>query len=151
MVEDLESMSMCMMQANSLRLILDREIDDIFRTTREFVIENWESFAQLLVTGGVLHESRVQNVIDQRGEVATTSTLHKLYKKDVGYNVLIKGDYYYVRDRSAKTTDKHTFDTLPDAIKRGVGLLKMVPDSTFVNGVGVRRKETSFYILGEMQ
>ena len=42
---------------------------------------------------------------------------------------------------------EHTTDTLPDWIKRGVGMLKLVDKNTFIPGTGIRVDADTFFVI----
>jgi hypothetical protein len=148
---DMQEMSKCTLLATILRSRLVDKILEVVKGNMDYVIANWESIGGAMEAAGVLHPTKMEEIRQQKGEAATTTDLANTYSANVGYNVLLHGGYYYVNDRRTQLTERYERDALPDNIKRGVGLLKMVPDDTFIAGVGVRRRDYSFYVLGEEQ
>jgi hypothetical protein len=148
---DMQEMSRCTLLATTLRSRLVNKILEVVKGNMDYVIANWESIGGAMEAAGVLHPTKMEEIRQQKGEAATTTDLANTYRANVGYNVLLHGGCYYVNDRRTQLTERYERDALPDNIKRGVGLLKMVPDDTFIAGVGVRRRDYSFYVLGEEQ
>jgi hypothetical protein len=148
---DMQEMRRCTLHATTLRSRLISRVTETIKDASTYVIDNWESIGGAMVAAGVLHPTKMEEIQQLKGEAATTTKLADTYNANVGYNVLRNGEYYYVNDRRTQLTERYERDALPDNIKRGVGLLKMVPDDTFIEGVGVRRRDYSFYVLGEEQ
>lgn len=148
---DISAMNHCVFQSTQVKRQLTAKVTQLFNTHMDYIVSNWEVIGGIWRAAGLMTEADMEAVLSMRGEARTTEQLRKAYNDRVGYNVHIKGDYYYVHERKHDTTERHTIDTLPDNIKRGVGILKMVPDDTFVDGVGVRRRGHSFYVLGDEQ
>lgn len=148
---DIREMNRCTLHSTTLRSRLRTNIKDVFSGVMDYVVANWESIGGAMVAAGVLHPTKMAEILQSKGEVITTTKLADTYNANVGYNVLRHGEHYYVNDRRTQLTERYELDALPTNVKRGVGLLKMVPDDTFIEGVGVRRRDFSFYVLGEEQ
>jgi hypothetical protein len=149
MREDVGAIEGCTKKSLYTTHLVGYELVTVIGKVKGYLISNWETFSEGMVAAGVLSEDDAMKIITLREEAALTGSMTARYNGKSGYHVYIKDNCYYVRTLKTAEAVRHTTETLPDHIKRDVGLLKMVPDNTFVANVGVRRQNDSFYVLGE--
>ena len=83
----------------------------------------------------------------QYQDYVVSHTLERLHDKGDGYYIGIKDGVYYMGDVGLKGASAFRSEELPAGVRGKIGMLKLVPDDTFVAGVGVRCSDTRFYIL----
>ena len=80
-------------------------------------------------------------------DYVVSNTLARLHDLGGGYYVGIKDGVYYMADVGLKAVSALRSEELPAEVRGKIGMLKLVPDDTFVAGVGVRCSDTRFYIV----
>jgi hypothetical protein len=143
------SIDQCINKANLYERELNSHLNAALTAAHKYILSNWDRIGGDMIAAGVLNQSSAEKINQLRQEAEVTSTLKQLYKSKVGYHVYLKEDLYYVKTLSSSDAQVYDSYTLPPNIKRDVGMLKLLPDSTFVVGVGVRNEKHSFYVLGE--
>lgn len=142
-------MSSCIAKALTIKHEAEAAMDNVLRHVRPELLEDWERIGPLALASGSVSPAVIDRVPKLFAEAEMTGVLHKAYYHVGGYNVVINGGEYYVYQRHTNANaTKVAFEELSTGIKRGLGILKMVPDQTFIADVGVRHTGYSFFILG---
>lgn len=121
---------------------------DLFRAMQEHVMTNWEQFRQIGVDKGV-----PVTVLDSLPEHYENYMIAKKVKKclddEKGVVVTIHGNDYAVRSTQDEDADIKIYstDNLPDRIKFGVGMLKLVEPRNIVANIGYKIDDTSFFVV----
>lgn len=124
------------------------EIQKVMDMFQKYMDNNYEAGIPLLLQIGVTPES-VQKLADEREQ---RMILNAIMLKG-GNFVAIRDDVYVIRPKHNATINSYhtcTTDTLPTNIKRGIGLLKLVSDRSFLKDVGYKRNDKQYFILDEV-
>ncbi len=142
-------MGYCVNRAVDIQREAEVAMGNVLRHIYPELLGDWERIGALALASGSVSPAVIDRVPKLFAEAEMTGVLHKAYYHVGGYNVVINGGEYYVYQRHGNTNAvKVAFEELPTGIKRGLGILKMVPDQTFIADVGVRNTSYSFFILG---
>lgn len=112
-----------------------------------FVVEHWDLFEQRPIPHPEMRaRNTFREALDGYKEVHDIVTAREL---DRGATVFQRGQAWYVLHDKAQTDDAlgYTLDTLPEHIKQGVSLLKLVKDGEVIADVGLRHNESTFYVV----
>jgi hypothetical protein len=136
--------------------------DELFkrftRFLRPHIESHLEEFLELARTLGA-EPAKFGKYPEQLEETTTIKDVMQHMEEDKGCAVILKGADYYVSNAdqvykyrygkdSLPAHQVHQFatGTLPTDIKRGVGMLKLLKDGTYLRGVGYRLNADTFYI-----
>ena len=136
--------------------------DELFKTFTRFLRPHIEShleeFLELARTLGA-EPSKFDKYPEQLEEPTTIKEVMQHMDEDKGCAVPLKGADYYVSNTNhvykhrygkdgipAHLVHQFVTGTLPTDIKRGVGMLKLLKDGTYLRGVGYRLNADTFYI-----
>lgn len=120
-----------------------RKWDHLKDELERYVIENWCTLQSQLGT--------VAASIDLpaiREEAAQAREMEQLYRHNAGWVVLAQPNGRYIV-RVREEVETYTDSTLPDRLRMGLGLLKMVDENKMIAGVGVRAKDNTFFVCKE--
>lgn len=106
----------------------------------------WDKFIASLSTDAA-RELAMQfpDFVREAGEANAMYDLHK--PKNTGAYVRLLGEKYVVKRLGSDDTHVYTQATLPDDLRGPIGALKLVPDETLIDGIGVRAASGAFYIV----
>lgn len=127
--------------------IFQRQFEHLVEHLKEYSVQHFDVLRDIAIRAGA-NASYFDNYIESFNEAVATEEIEKCYAKNKGWVVLIRGNDYAVM--SSNTRDQvtmYTTDTLPPHIKRGVGMLKLLDDNTFISGIGVRKSESTFFVM----
>jgi hypothetical protein len=142
-------MSRCISRAIDIKNEAEVAMGKVLKHIYPELLGDWERIGPLALASGNVSSAVIDRVPKLFAEAEMTEVLYNAYRKAGGYNVVISGGEYYVYQRYSKTNaTKVAFEGLSNGIKRGLGILKMVPDQTFLADVGVRNTSYSFFIIG---
>ena len=130
------------------RSFLQRTQSAICDSTRTS-IDVWCNIIEHCTNMGVPDKSTSGLLLSEATELATPIAVSNSYKANGGYNVCIRDAHYFVHKRGTQEATQYTTDTLPGHIKQCVGMLKLVPVDTVVDGVGAHVSAGNFYVLEE--
>jgi hypothetical protein len=121
---------------------------------RKHVMQNWDKYVDLLVDNA--------KTPADKSEVLKLPDMHRLHEvtqkmldavKTGGVVVFIENDMYATYQISTQVEGPaviiYTTETLPNKMKRAVGLLKLIEDKAMIEGVGFRVDETTYYLVEE--
>ena len=115
---------------------------------KHIIMEQWDAIETTAVARG-LNLSGFANVLDKHQEYLVAEGLYGVHSSGQGHYVVIVGDVYYTADTRLSAVQVLASETLPTHMRTKVGMLKLMPDNTFVPGVGVRTSDKLFYVLPE--
>jgi len=142
-------MGYCVGRAVDIKNEAEVAMGNVLRHIYPELLGDWERISPLALASGKVSPAVLDRVPKLFAEAEMTGVLYNAYNNVGGYNVVINGGEYYVYQRHTNTNaTKVAFEELSTGIKRGLGILKMVPDQTFIADVGVRNTNYSFFIIG---
>ena len=128
------------------------------RFLRPHIESHLEEFLELAHTLGA-EPSKFDKYPEELEETTTIKDVMQHMDGDKGCAVILKGADYYVSNTDhvykyrygndgipAHRVHQFVTGTLPTDIKRGVGMLKLLKDGTYLRGVGYRLNADTFYI-----
>jgi hypothetical protein len=121
---------------------------DITKYLPDYVFNNFEQVSAAAINAGAKAED-VKKLPELREGLDIAKKLYNAYTANDGWTVFINVGTYVVQGRGCDNTELYTSDTLPGLFKRGVGMLKLVENATFLRDVGFRLDENVFFILKE--
>jgi hypothetical protein len=125
----------------------ERKFQHLAEHLKHYSVQHFDALRDIAIRAGA-DASYFDNYIEAFNEAVATEEIERCYGKNKGWVVLIRGNDYAVT--SSNTRDQvtmYTTDTLPPHIKRGVGMLKLLDDNTFISGIGVRKSESTFFVM----
>lgn len=117
----------------------------ISNAIEKFVVANWQHIQPEL--------GDIASAMDLPELIATAkraSALNAVYKDGRGWVILAQTNGRYITKRDG-IINTYTDADLPDRMRMGLGLLKMVEDGTAIDGIGVRGKNSVFFVADEME
>lgn len=120
-----------------------RKWDHLKDELERYVIENWGTLQSQLGT--------VAASIDLpaiREEAAQAREMEHMHQHNAGWVVLAQSNGRYIV-RARQEVETYTDSTLPDRLRMGLGLLKMVEENKMIAGVGVRATGNTFFVCKE--
>jgi len=111
-------------------------------TVIKLLLEQWDTLnPQLTIT-----DEERDNFPKQVTESRIAKALWGCYNNGTGWLVLINELDYAVQKGKGGEVKIFTSDQLPDFIRRGVGMLKLVEDSQIIEGAGLKVNANTFFI-----
>jgi len=107
-----------------------------------FLVEHWEEFSKVAAPAGAA------DLPFKFNEYGIAHKVKLAHENDKTYLVLINGIDYAMKHGQGEVTLLSS-EQLPDFIRRGVGMLKLVEDSQIIDGVGLRVNDHTFIVLPE--
>ena len=107
-----------------------------------FLVDNWEEFSKRMMP---------TPCVEFPAKVREYSIAHKVklaHENDTTYLVLINGIDYVVK-RGQGEVELLSSEKLPEFIRRGVGMLKLVENSQIIDGVGLKVDDNIFIVMPE--
>lgn len=108
----------------------------------DLVTANWAEFVDRLE--GLPDDCK--NYPEVHNTARVTEELYALYEDGKGTTIIIRGEHYYLR---GTVNGVFEADTIPEHLKRGLGLLKLLDDHTAYPGIGIRLDATRFFVVDE--
>lgn len=117
----------------------------------QFALDNWDTFAAR-TPENAQHARAMAALKDGYEANRGTAPISESVAHKKGVTVLeVRDAYYALPDRVPDAIQPYTLDTLPEKLKLGVAMLKLVEDDTLVAGIGVRVDRSTYYIAdGEL-
>jgi hypothetical protein len=122
--------------------------EEVYKFLDGYVLANWDVISQEVLRLGAKLD-KVAAFVSVSGESEEMGKIMVRQTSGKGYSVVILEGVYYVANGSTADFREYQQDAVPDFIKRGVGMLKLIDDGTAVSNIGYRHKEDSFYVMGE--
>ena len=128
---------------NDKRSEYHRAYGRIAGNIEKFVISNWQHIQPEL--GDVANGMDLPELMASANRAAA---LNDLKAKGHGWVILAQTNGRYITKRD-DIINTYTDADLPDRMRMGLGLLKMVEDNTAIDGIGVRGKDNVFFVADE--
>lgn len=109
-----------------------------------YIIENWSQFRDAAIAAGVT-EVAADSIVSEYNTVQSLAQL-----SESGVSISIEDGVYTVL-RDTRDAELYTTDTLPVGFKRGIGMLKLVPDDTLLEGIGLRDTESTYRLFASLE
>ena len=109
----------------------------------------WDTIAAAAIAGGY-PAAELTGVAEKYQEYLIAKDLQDMHQKYEGQYAVITDSAYYTADIELRGVQTLSSETLPTHVRTKVGMLKLVPDRTFVMGVGVRSSDKVFYVVPEV-
>ena len=122
--------------------------EEVYKFLDGYILANWDAISQEMLRLGEKPD-KIAAFISASGESEEIGKIRVRQTSDKGYSVVILEGVYYVANGSTEDFREYQQDAVPDFIKRGLGMLKLIDDGTAVSNIGYRYKEDSFYVMGE--
>ena len=106
-----------------------------------FLIQQWEEFSKTIPAESMVFP-------DKYKEYCIAEKVKAAYEGNKAYLVWINGIDYAIKHGMDGLTFSSS-ENLPDFMRRGIGMLKLVEDSQIIDGVGLRVDARTFLILPE--
>jgi hypothetical protein len=117
----------------------------ISNTVERFVVANWQHIQPEL--GDIASGMDLPELITT---AKRASALNEVYRDGHGWVILAQTNGRYITRRDG-IINTYTDADLPDRMRMGLGLLKMVEDGRAIEGVGVRGEGNVFFVADEME
>lgn len=150
-----ERMSIARKEANSKT---DKAVYPIQRDYRQcrdvlsasmvsFVLDNWEAFSAYTMPDPATERAR-DTLRDRYERLLAAEAAESAKRNGLGAVVVEQGNAIYVEYDNKQGQFHHTtVDKLPDNLKLGVAMLKLVEPETMVDYVGVRVDAKTYYVF----
>lgn len=120
-------------------------INDI---AKEFVVENLETFKSFMKTNTnatATDLAKVDTLPELVAEMNGVNKIEEWYRQNKATLVLLDGMNYIVKH--ANQVEIKTSEELPDYVRRGVGMLKLVEPQHAISNIGIRVNDTTFVVI----
>ena len=129
-----------------------RQFGTMLDIIKPYLMENLAHYFEVAKGLGMKAE-QIERLKAEMEKLAVVEPMNEARRKGAGDYVLIENNVYVVSEDNSESVKPHVIyganDQLPDYIKRGVGMLKLVGDHQFITGVGFRLSEDKFFVLKE--
>lgn len=130
------------------RLAHDRAFNGLIYALHNHVAENLDTYIPIAVAAGTNAEmvSKIPELLER---MSITKEIQTCHNKGEGAVVMIHGSDYAVREvvNGESVLNIYATDTLPEWLKRGVGMLKLVEVRDSISGVGCRAAESVYFVI----
>ena len=114
----------------------------------EYLMSNWDTVKEIAISKGEKPETleKIPEIYDAHVE---TKKIRNHHTNDKGVIVVIHGADYAVRElgKGGDNVTIYSTNDLPDWIKRGVGMLKLVEKDHLISNVGYKIDNASFFVM----
>ena len=121
---------------------------EIEEVAKSFVVDNLDTFKSYLQTNSNAKTTQIQ-AVDKLPSLFAEHTgmqaLHSSVDKNEHILVLLDGMNYIVKHKNQ--VEVKTSEELPDYVRRGVGMLKLVEVKHAITNIGVRVNEITFALI----
>lgn len=108
------------------------------------LMDNWDLTLEMAKTNGV--DPKILETLPTKYEDYTIAEgVQECFDQGKGAVVTIHGNDYAVKEGDRVTI--YGTDDLPDWLKRGVGMLKLVDKHALISGIGFKINEQSFFVM----
>lgn len=109
------------------------------------ILENTDTYVQLAVRRGYQGDE-AKDLQESYAVSKVHGSISKCVEENKGAAVLIHGDTYAVQTNGEDQLSIYESATLPDSLKRKLGLLKLLDKGNFLIDVGYRGDDNLFYV-----
>lgn len=138
-------------ELQSIHYRIEREFNNDFHELKpifmKYLMENWEQSREVAAKGGA-KERLLESLPVAYAEFSVVDKILGAWKNEKGYIVLLQGNDYVVYDYANKTNPEIKDSSgLPEWMRRGIGLLKLVEPENCLKNVGYKIDNMSFFLL----
>lgn len=123
-----------------------RVVNQLETSMKQFALDNWDMYRENAVDT-VVEEQAADAYHELSAAMETTMEIAEQHAAKRGYTVMLRGSEYVISKAGAMQI--LTSDALTPHLKQGIGILKLVENGQYVDGIGVRANENSFFVLEE--
>jgi len=144
----------------SITNIRKHNVDNLYESMesniKDYVLNNWEVVLDWIKKFGVWRED-TSRIPEECEYFDIVQGMEHKYRQGLGWLVVIDGQNY-LATRAFPVQGGSTFvsamyiyqtDTLPEFLKRGVGLLKLIAPLAYLSDTGMRVNENTFFVIDE--
>lgn len=115
--------------------------------------ENFDVFRDIAVAQYGADAAKLDNYADQKAAAAIAKSISSKARDGNALFVLVTNNVYAAITSGSPNVAYHTWtsDTLPDVVRRKIGLLKLVENHNFLADVGFRLSDDTFLITNEAE
>jgi hypothetical protein len=118
---------------------------------KQYIANHWDAFLEEAKASGQ-DLSFVGDYPAIRSLALEADRVGTAIREDKGLAVVIHGATYAVgRDPDNHDPKLYASDTLPRDVKTKLALLKMLGDSEYIEGVGIKASESTYFIMEDPQ
>ena len=145
-----EAYDACGQLAYTTRSETNHRFDSVYGSLVRYLIpyfmENWDEIRRIAESQKADPQmlDALPELYDKR---LIANEVRVCFEKQEGVVVVIHGTSYVVRDGVSGSLTTYDTDTLPEWIKRGVGLLKLTDKKTVLRDVGLRADDDMFFVI----
>lgn len=128
---------------------LDYKLRNMMSYLRSYVYDNWGAMSEIATKAG-MDKSVAEAIEETRDKLEVVRNIAGDNDLENGVAVYLQDNMYLVgnpKDCVNKFTTYSNGDTLPDNIRRNLGILKLAADESFVRDVGYRHDSTRFFVV----
>lgn len=122
----------------------NRTYQPILDSLENHIMTNWDTLKGIALTNGA-DARAVESIASLYEEYKISKAVHDAFAKKEGVIAIIHGNDYAVRNNDEMNI--YGTDTLPDWIKRGIGMLKLIEKNNIISNVGFKINEQSFFLM----
>lgn len=129
-----------------------RRYRELSHHLRHYIRKNMDTFAPIAKEAGMSADDleAFERACDEYDSIRPVAQARIQGR---GKFVAIRNGVYVVSDVLGDSINQHVVyshsDSLPDYIRRGVGMLKLSADNNFIHGIGFRYKENRYFVIEE--
>jgi hypothetical protein len=116
----------------------------IVNCLENYVMTNWATIKEVALANGAQAKA-VNEILNTYEEYKVSEVIKKSFDKKEGVVAIIHGNDYAVKDKD--NVQIYGTDNLPEWIKRGVGMLKLIEERNIISNVGFKIKEHAFFVM----
>jgi hypothetical protein len=115
---------------------------------KQYVANHWEAFLVEAKASGT-DLSYVGDYPAIRSLSMEADRVGTAVRERKGVDVVIHGATYVVRDSSQDEPVLYTSDTLPSDVKTKLALLKLMDNNEYIDGVGIKASDSTYFIMDD--
>jgi hypothetical protein len=112
----------------------------------KYVMDNWEQCKEIVTRYGAT-EKDLENVPEAYAEYSIADKIYKSWEDKKGHIIMLNGSDYVVYDWVNSQLTVREAGGIPEWMRRGIGLLKLVEPELCLRDVGYKISETAFYLI----
>lgn len=116
----------------------------VHTTVEKYVMSNWDTIKEIGLAKGA-DAKIIDNILSVYEEREIAAEFAKSFDTDGGVVVVIHGNDYAVKDKESISI--YGTDNLPEWIKRGIGMLKLIDKKTAIANIGYKVDDQVFFVL----
>lgn len=143
-----EAWSNCDSRLDNLFHTKSRDFDRVYahvvNCLEEYMMTNWETIKPIALTNGA-DQKAVDSITPAYEDYMVVKRISTAFGDKKGVVVVIHGNDYTIKSKDG--IEVCGTDKLPEWIKRGVGMLKLIEQNHVVGGIGFKIEENAFFVM----